>query len=413
MNQINTIIPKTRISSIDALRGFALIGILLLHCMEHFDLSYYPKLESPFWQKIDTVIRDTLYFLFQGKAYAIFSLLFGVSFFIQMDSQAEKGNDFRLRFLWRLVILFAFGYINGLIYMGEFFIIYAMLGIILIPLYKVPNKILVVLCVLLFLQIPQVLDFVSRLSGATPNAPSELSRKMGLLYRESAATYTNGSVWDVIKFNTVKGQTAKMLWFINVYRYLQLAGLFIAGMLIGRSGVHKDPDKMVYWSKKILPYAIGWFLFFYIIAWLLPSFDLGRSTLRIGTGLFKTYGNLGMMMMYICGFTILYYKTIGGRQSLDRLAPVGRMSVTNYMMQSIMGVLIFYGFGLGLAQQSFLICFLIGVILCVFQIWYSNWWIKRFYYGPMEWLWRTLTWFKKVPMKRKGFISADLVLNNR
>ena len=400
MNKSIEITPKNRISSIDALRSFAILGILLLHCMEHFDLTLFPEIESPFWKWIDTAVNDTLVFLFQGKAYAIFSLLFGLSFFIMMDSQAEKGNDFRLRFLWRLVILFFIGYINGLMYMGEFLMIYAILGIILIPLYKIPGKILVVLCILLFLQIPQVIDFVSRLIGSVPDAPTEISKRMDLLYSESAEIFSNGSLLDVIRFNLVKGQTVKILWTIDVYRYVQMAGLFIAGMLIGRSGVHKDPGKMIYWSKKILPYAICWFLFFYIIAWLLPSFVLEISAQDIGIGLFKTFGNLGMMMIYICGFTILYYKTIGGRKVMDKLAPVGRMSVTNYMMQSFMGVCLFYGFGLGIAKQSLLICFLAGVVLYTFQIWYSNWWIKRFYYGPMEWLWRTLTWFKKVPTKR-------------
>ena len=396
-----TTTPKIRINSIDAMRGFALIGILLLHCMEHFDLIYRPTLESPFWQQIDTAVHDTLYFLFQGKSYAIFSLLFGLSFFMMMDAQAEKGNDFRLHFLWRLVILFVLGYINGLIYMGEFFLVYAVLGILIIPLYKIPGKALIVISILLFLQIPQIIDFIAVLNGkAAVTTPAAISNNMGPLYRESAEVYTNGSFWDVLQFNVLKGQAAKMMWVVSVYRYLQLIGLFIAGMLIGRSRIHKDPDKMVYWSKKILPYAIGWFLLFYVIAWLLPSFDLERRALRLGVRLFKTYGNLGMMMIYICGFILLYYKTIKGRKALDRIAPVGRMSVTNYMMQSIMGVYIFYGFGLGLAKQSFLICFLIEVVLCFFQIAYSNWWIKRFNYGPVEWLWRTLTWFKKVPMKR-------------
>ena len=401
MNQTINITPKVRINSIDAMRGFALIGILLLHCMEHFDLMYRPKLDSAFWQQVDTIVNDTLYFLFQGKAYAIFSLLFGLSFFMMMDSQAEKGNDFRLRFLWRLVILFVFGYINGLIYMGEFFMVYAVLGILIIPLYKVPSKALIVISILLFLQIPQIIDFIALLSGkAAVTTPAALSKSMGEIYRQTGAVYTNGSFWEVLQLNVFKGQAAKMMWVVSVYRYLQLIGLFIAGMLIGRSKVYKEPAKMVYWSKKILPYAIAWFLFFYIIAWILPSFELERRTLRVGVGLFKTYGNLGMMMVYICGFILLYYKTIKGRKSLDRIAPVGRMSVTNYMMQSVMGVCLFYGFGFGLAKQSFLICFLIGVVLCFIQIAYSNWWIKRFYFGPMEWLWRTLTWFKKVPMKR-------------
>ena len=403
MDQTVTIIPKVRIKSIDAVRGFALMGILLLHCMEHYDLSYRPSLESPFWQWIDITVRNMHDILFAGKAYAIFSFLFGLSFIIQMNSQAERGIDFRLRFLWRLVILFVLGYVNGLFYGSEFFTFYAIFGVILVPLYKVPSKVLVVLSILLLLQIPQIIDFISLLSGDASGTPTALSQNMSALYSEGRGVFTNGTLWDLFKFNAIKGHTAKMLWNISVYRHLQLPGLFIAGMLVGRSGIHKDPDKMVYWSKKLLPYAIGWFLIFYLITnYLLPTFELERRAMRIGTGLFKTYGNIGLITIYMGGLTLLYYKTIWGCKILDKLAAFGRMSVTNYMIQSIIGVFIFYGFGLGLAKQSYLTCFLIGVAILLIQTRYSNWWFKRFYYGPMEWLWRSLTWFRKAPMKRKG-----------
>lgn len=114
-------------------------------------MSPGPEIESLFWQKADQIVLGIITFLFAGKAYAIFSLLFGLSFFMQMESEAGKGNDFRLRFIWRLTILLALGYLNGLIYMGEFFVVYAFLGIVLIPLYKVPTKYLVAACIILFL----------------------------------------------------------------------------------------------------------------------------------------------------------------------------------------------------------------------------------------------------------------------
>lgn len=402
MTNTNSFVPKARISSIDALRGFALMGIILLHCMEHFDLTYTPVLDSPFWQTVDNVVDDAIHILFQGKSYAIFSLLFGLSFFIQMDSQADKGYDFRLRFVWRLFILFVFGYINGLVYMGEFFVIYAMLGVFLVPLFKVPTRWLLGLVGLLFLQVPQVIEFASLLAGNAPNVPSELHIRMTGLFEKSAETFINGSLWDMFRFNAVEGQTAKMLWFLDVYRYLQLFGLFIVGMLIGRYGIHKSADKMVRYSKKVLPFALAWFAFFYAIVLLLPLLGVKDYALEVGRGLFTIYANLGMMMMYVCGFTLLYYKTVSGRKVLDLMAPVGRMSVTNYMAQSFIGVILFYGFGLNMAVScSFLQCALAGVGICALQVVYSNWWIKRFYYGPMEWVWRMLTWMKPVPLSRR------------
>ena len=106
------------------------------------------------------------------------------------------------------------------------------------------------------------------------------------------------------------------------------------------------------------------------------------------------------MIFYVSGLTLLYYKSKGWRAMLDKLAPVGRMSVTNYMMQSVFGVFIFYGFGLNLASATFSECAVAGVVICAVQILFSNWWMKRHYYGPVEWLWRTATWMKRVPLKR-------------
>lgn len=401
MTHTQTITPKKRINSIDALRGFALIGIMLLHCMERFDLTLAPVVESPFWQAIDTAVYDSLYFLFSGKSYAMFSLLFGLSFFMQMESQAAKGVDFRGRFLWRLALLFLFGYINGLVYMGEFFMVYAVLGVFLIPLYKVPTRWLLVLCVLLFLQIPAVISFVSLLSDNVANEPTAAAAYMDRLFERAADVFINGSLMDVLSFNTFDGQSAKCLWVFNNFRYLQLLGLFIAGMLIGRQGIHKSGEKMVKYSRLFLPYCLAFWAVFYAVAFLLPVWGVDGFALRVGQTLFKTYGNLGQMMVYFCGFTLLYYR-YKGQKVLDRIAPVGRMSVTNYMAQSIVGVSLFYGFGGNFAVEfNYLQSFLLGAAFCVIQIAYSNWWIKRFYYGPMEWLWRSLTWFQVVPLSRR------------
>lgn len=401
MKQDFALTPKKRINSIDALRGFALFGILMFHCMEHFDLMIVPQLNSLFWQKIDGVVYETVAFLFAGKAYAIFSLLFGLSFFMQMDSQADKGVDFRLRFLWRLTILFGLGYLNGIVYMGEFFVVYAILGIFLIPLFKVPTKWLVALGILLFLQIPDIISFIGLLSGNAPNQPSHAVVYMDQLYEECANLFIHGSLSDVLEFNLWKGQAAKLLWIFNNARYPQLIGLFIVGMLIGRFGIHKSEEKMVRYSKKVLPCSIFFFVVFYMIVLSLPYLGVEGFALQVGNMLFKSYANLGMMMIYICGFTLLYYGT-RLRRGMDKIAPVGRMSVTNYMIQSIVGVTLFYGFGANLAVQlSFLECLFLGLLIYTIQILYSNWWIKRYYYGPIEWVWRVVTWFKPIPLKRK------------
>ena len=210
----------------------------------------------------------------------------------------------------------------------------------------------------------------------------------------------HGSFAEVLRFNLWDGLLAKLLWVVNYARYPQLIGLFIAGMLIGRYGIHKSEEKMIHYSRKILPYSIGVFLFFFAVVLLLPVFGAEGFTLRAGTTLFKMYSNLGMMAMYVSGFTLLYYQT-KARKSLDFIAPVGRMSASNYMLQGFIGVPLFYGFGLNLAVElSFLHCLFIGLAIYAVQLIFSNMWMKYFYYGPVEWLWRSATWMKKIPMRR-------------
>ncbi len=320
---------------------------------------------------------------------------------MQMDSQSEKGVDFRWRFVWRLMLLFVLGYLNGLVYMGEFFVVYAILGLVMIPLYKVPTKWLVGLVIILFLQIPDLITFVSLMGTNTPNEPTSLVVLMDRLFDEAAGVFVNGSFADVIHFNAWKGQGAKLLWVLNNARYPQLIGLFTVGMLIGRLGIHKSEDKIIKYSGKILPYSIAVFAFFYAIVLLLPVMGIDGFALRAGETLFKAYSNLGMMMMYVSGFMLVYYKT-KTRYIMDRMSPVGKMSVTNYMTQGLIGVSLFYGFGGNLAMQlSFFQCLFVGFAIYAVQLLYSNWWMKRFYYGPVEWIWRELTWFKQIPFRRR------------
>ena len=95
------------------------MAIILLHNIEHFNLYNFPEATTDFMKALDKGVWDTLFFLFSGKAYAIFALLFGFSFFIQFDNQARKGKDFRLRFFWRLVLLFFIGCFNASFFPGE------------------------------------------------------------------------------------------------------------------------------------------------------------------------------------------------------------------------------------------------------------------------------------------------------
>ena len=124
---------KERILAIDALRGFAVMGIILLHNIEHFNYYSFPKTDSPLLASLDKHLWDMLFFLFSGKAYAIFALLFGFTFYLQSRNCEKRGEDFRNRYMWRLVLLLGFGFINASFFPGEILVLYALLGFVLVP----------------------------------------------------------------------------------------------------------------------------------------------------------------------------------------------------------------------------------------------------------------------------------------
>ena len=124
---------KERILAIDALRGFAVMGIILLHNIEHFNYYSFPKTDSPLLASLDKHLWDMLFFIFSGKAYAIFALLFGFTFYLQSRNCEKRGEDFRNRYMWRLVLLLGFGFINASFFPGEILVLYALLGFVLVP----------------------------------------------------------------------------------------------------------------------------------------------------------------------------------------------------------------------------------------------------------------------------------------
>ena len=148
----STLLKSERLGVVDAVRGFALMAIVLLHNLEHYNIYHLPEGQPSWLDALDKGVWDTVFFLFAGKAFATFSLLFGFSFFIQMDNQARKGNDFRLRFAWRLFLLALFAQLHALFYNGDILLLYAFCGFFLIPVARLSNKLVLAIATVLVCQ---------------------------------------------------------------------------------------------------------------------------------------------------------------------------------------------------------------------------------------------------------------------
>lgn len=390
--------PQPRIDIVDALRGSALAAILLLHSLEHFDFLRYPPFAPDWLRTLDGHAKTTMFFLFGGKAYAVFAMMFGLSFFLIVDRAAKRGVDFRWRFLWRLGVLAIIGYVHSLLYCGDILSMLAVMGLPLVLFYNVDRRILGWVSFLLLLQLPFLWQLGRALldTGYRP-APNHA----GSYYGPLMTTFANNGLLDVIKGNAVNGHLGKWWWSIENGRCLQMWGLFIWGLWLGRARVFENPDSFVRLAKKALLFGGIGFAIFYTAELNLNSWLPQGAVRRIMARLVNSYGDLSQMLVWAGGFVLLYHFT-RVKRLLHLLVPYGRMSLTCYITQAIVWVPFYYHFGLGMFRHlGQFYSVLIGFGFLIVQLVFAHWWLKRFSYGPFEWIWRcgTLLTFN-VPLRK-------------
>ncbi|MDR0962015.1 MAG: DUF418 domain-containing protein [Mediterranea sp.] len=385
--------PNARVDVADVLRGLSVMGIIILHSVEHFNFYSFPE-HLPFaWMKFtDTALWDGLFFTFSGKAYAVFALLFGFTFYIQDDNQRRRGKDFRLRFLWRLLGLLILGQINAAFFTGEILTMYALLGFVLPLCSRMSNRTVLIVAVVLLLQPVDIGRLVyGLLSPEHAPARDWGNYYFGLAYQVQAA----GNFWETVRMNMGIGQLANFGWAYEHGRLTQTAGLFLLGMLVGRKEyfLYSNTHEQL-WLKTL---AIALIAFFPLLGLynMLPDYIDNKVIATPLSQLLYAFKNLCFTAVLVCGALMWFYRS-RRRHLLMRLAPYGKMSLTNYLWQSIMGSALFYHWGLELGRyMGITYSFFFGIAFVGLQWWFCTWWLKRFSHGPFEAIWRKWTWIKR------------------
>ena len=384
---------SSRLQVVDALRGFAIISILLLHNIEHFDF-YFTALNTPAWLvPVDKAVWNTMFFMFGGKSYAIFSLLFGLTYFIQDQHQLEKGADFRTRFVWRLFLLLGFGLINSAFFEGDILSIYAILGLALIPVTRLKSKHILIIASVLMLQPYEWGNFVYGLYHPDLKLADPLSwQYFGKMNEYIPAD----SFLNTAYGNLTNGKIAVWLWSWEAGRIFQTISLFMFGFLAGRKHFFESSAQNAKFWRKVLLYSVMLFVPLFIIKENIIHWITAVSIHRPLQTIFTSWSNMAFMLLLVSGFYLLFRNDLFNK-FLSHLSPIGQMSMTNYLLQSLLGSFIYYGFGLGLYQYTGPTYAIgIGVILALLQLSFSKWWMKRYSRGPLETIWHRLTWIKSV-----------------
>jgi len=400
-------VQTKRIHSVDALRGFALAGVALVHMVEQYIAGPTPE---GFMEGVnslpDQIVKVLLQLFFTGKFFALFSILFGLSFAIQMKSAEDKNIHFGGRFLWRAALLFVIGYIHQLFYRGDILTIYAVLAPFLIPFYKISSKWLLITAGFIFLGIPRFIAYFifggDSITGIHPMM--DVSHPQVLAYFE---TIQNGSLLEVFKANAGYGMQTKIDFQMSIFgRLYYTFGYFLIGLWLGRIDLFKNLKAQAKKIKNVMLWAVAGMLVSVVITFATFATiaqPIDDTSLHFTLGMnFMDWVNICMTVIILCGFLLLYKnKKWEGR--LLFFAPYGKMALTNYILQSVIGTFILFGWGLGyLGQIRFSFLFIMALLLITLQAIISKYWLKKFKYGPLEWLWRCGTYLKWQPFLKKN-----------
>lgn len=381
--------PNQRIVAVDVLRGLAVMGIILLHSIEHFNLYVYPDEISEWMKFTDKAIWDGFFFMLGGKAYAVFALLFGFGFYIQYENERKRGRDFRLRFMWRMVLLFLIGQINAMFFTGEILVTYAIIGLFLPLFCRLSTKTILIITAILMLQPFDWMKVIYILANPDYVSSGGLSDPYWVIANEVRLT---GGFIETAKMNLWEGQLGSFTWAVENGRITQILGLFLLGLVIGRKGLFNDSEENRRIWLKSLGYGFVFFFPLYGLSNMLPSFVERPELLQAFNVIFPSLHKLSFMIVLVSAFLLVYY-TAKNTNLLNKLAPYGKMSLTNYITQSMVGALIFYSWGFNLSDKLSITCSLfVGIALFVAQWIFCVWWLKSHRYGPFEALWRKLTW---------------------
>jgi uncharacterized protein len=377
-----------RIELLDALRGFALFGILLANILYWSGWGLVPDPATLKVASAEAVRAQHLfhYALIDGKFYTLFSLMFGIGFSLQLSRLERRGADGVRIFRRRILILLGIGLVHMVfIWDGDILTLYALLGLLL-PFFRGwSDWRLLAAAVLLIL---------------SPIAGAALFEAMGwaphraiYAFGDSIAVALSGTPADPIGWLQREDPQAFVSWLLGGWPYSigtrienwripKVLGIMLIGMILGRRLVVGTllGDRRRLWAALLAGVAVGAPLS------ILYAATPGASQ----TSLAAILGTVPLAFAYAAGFVLIWDRA---RPALRLLAWPGRMALTNYLMHSLLGIILFYGIGFGLVGRlgppGF---YAIAVAIFAVQILLSRWWLERFGQGPMERLWRRLTY---------------------
>ncbi|WP_338472115.1 DUF418 domain-containing protein [Niallia sp. XMNu-256] len=388
------ILEKNRMVSLDIIRGLAILGIFLVNMLSfHSPLLYIEPLE--WWQEpFDKWVYMFIDIFIGASFYPLFSMLFGYGLVMSWDRARKRGINFYPIIFRRLFLLLIIGLTHAfLIWHGDILFNYALLGFIFLFFIKLSGKRMLIIGSIFYL-LPNLflfslLAFTMFIMGAT-----DFSISKPTLISQSIEVYQTGSFLEITRQRIADWSYSNNLFGLLTQLFTLLPLFFIG------AGVAK-----LKWLERVREHQKAFtiiFLIAFILGGLLKILPYILTNNLATSYVQDLFGGPLLAIAYGLVIALLAEKK-GIRKGMINFAYVGRMSFSNYLFQSIVATLIFYGYGLGLyGKVSVTFGTLLVLMIYSGQILLSRLWLKFYYYGPAEWGWRNFTYWKKQKFLRKG-----------
>ncbi len=400
-----------RAGILDALRGFAILGIFLDNVFSFTGYGFFSmaRREALPTFYVDALLGASEMAFVHGKFYSIFSLLFGIGFSIILLRNQQRGINPLKIFYRRLFLLFLIGSFHlFVLWEGDILLLYALIGCLLPLFNKCSNKGLLIWAIALIAS-PVIIDIIKVLLHAQPfeyinQLGQSIDKKNGIPADETISQYLfkNGAGWQEWRNWQASAWAYRFWYLLETNRIPKVLGMFLFGLYAGRKMIYANLADYTGLFKKLrkwgfiigIPCSIGM---------VVCEFDGKKIPDPVGLtdSVLYAISVVPLALAYVSAICLFWIKTKGNNK-WQLLAPVGRMALTNYLMQTIISIILFYGMGFGIAGNiGPAVFFPIALAIYACQVIYSNWWFKHFNFGPMEWLWRQATYGKRLPL-RKG-----------
>jgi uncharacterized protein len=396
--------PASRIVEVDVVRGFALGGVLLVN-------MYLFGADSIAWDcPADRVAFAIKRVFFESKSWTLFSLLFGFGFAVQLQRADARSVRILPSYLRRLTVLFALGAANALLFDGDILMLYAELGLGLLLLHRLPTQVLLVLAVGLMLIFPATR---LALGPEREEVESVAEAREELERARQTDVYATGSLAEVVADNASAIPADPLEDIDSPESGLAVFAMFLLGFSVGRSGVLRDIPGHVIHIARVRNWGLGLGLAAMAAERVLAA-TAGYAVFRpqqAGSGaqlagdLVFAFGAPALALGYAATL-VLAAQTPRGKAVLAPLAAVGRLALTVYLTQTLIFSTLFYGYGFGQVFRLGPVAVTAwAVVIFSAQVLACQWWSRRFRFGPVEWMWRSLTYLKWQPLRLRNELT--------